>query len=76
MRVTINNQPSIATTSTMLANYQVHTRVQTYPNIHLVMDFKQGCTGTHPALAAAAKKTLELRGDDGIGWCKAGEINF
>jgi alpha-L-fucosidase 2 len=29
-----------------------------------------------PALAAAAKKTLELRGDDGTGWSKAWKINF
>ncbi len=29
-----------------------------------------------PALAAAAKKTLEQRGDDGTGWSKAWKINF
>lgn len=29
-----------------------------------------------PQLAAAAKKTLELRGDDGTGWSKAWKINF
>ncbi|MEO7099390.1 MAG: glycoside hydrolase family 95 protein [Luteolibacter sp.] len=29
-----------------------------------------------PELAAAAKKTLELRGDDGTGWSKAWKINF
>ncbi len=29
-----------------------------------------------PALAAAAIKTLELRGDDGTGWSKAWKINF
>lgn len=29
-----------------------------------------------PALAAAARKTLELRGDDGTGWSKAWKINF
>jgi len=29
-----------------------------------------------PALAAAAKKTLELRGDGGTGWSKASKINF
>jgi alpha-L-fucosidase 2 len=29
-----------------------------------------------PKLAAAAKKTLELRGDDGTGWSKAWKINF
>ncbi|HEY0946632.1 MAG TPA: glycoside hydrolase family 95 protein [Opitutaceae bacterium] len=29
-----------------------------------------------PELAAAARKTLELRGDDGTGWAKAWKINF
>ncbi|MEO8617293.1 MAG: glycoside hydrolase family 95-like protein, partial [Luteolibacter sp.] len=29
-----------------------------------------------PKLAAAAKKTLEQRGDDGTGWSKAWKINF
>jgi alpha-L-fucosidase 2 len=29
-----------------------------------------------PALASAARKTLELRGDDGTGWSKAWKINF
>ncbi|MEO7933715.1 MAG: glycoside hydrolase family 95 protein [Chthoniobacterales bacterium] len=29
-----------------------------------------------PELAAAAKKTLELRGDEGTGWSKAWKINF
>lgn len=29
-----------------------------------------------PAFAAAAKKTLELRGDGGTGWSKAWKINF
>lgn len=29
-----------------------------------------------PLLAAAAKKTLEIRGDDGTGWSKAWKINF
>ena len=29
-----------------------------------------------PALAAAARKTLELRGDEGTGWSKAWKINF
>jgi len=29
-----------------------------------------------PAFAAAAKKTLEIRGDDGTGWSKAWKINF
>jgi alpha-L-fucosidase 2 len=29
-----------------------------------------------PQLAAAARKTLELRGDDGTGWSKAWKINF
>ena len=29
-----------------------------------------------PAFATAAKKTLELRGDDGTGWSKAWKINF
>jgi alpha-L-fucosidase 2 len=29
-----------------------------------------------PALAKAAKKTLEIRGDDGTGWSKAWKINF
>jgi alpha-L-fucosidase 2 len=31
---------------------------------------------TTPALATAAKKTLELRGDDGTGWSLAWKINF
>lgn len=31
---------------------------------------------TTPALAAAAKKTLELRGDEGTGWSLAWKINF
>ena len=31
---------------------------------------------TTPALAAAAKKTLEIRGDVGTGWSKAWKINF
>lgn len=31
---------------------------------------------TTPDLAAAAKKTLELRGDEGTGWSKAWKINF
>src|SRR5258708_34203349 len=31
---------------------------------------------TTPELAAAAKKTLELRGDDGTGWSLAGEGNM
>jgi len=31
---------------------------------------------TTPELAAAAKKTLELRGDDGTGWSLAWKINF
>jgi alpha-L-fucosidase 2 len=31
---------------------------------------------TTPALAQAAKKTLELRGDDGTGWSLAWKINF
>ncbi|WP_420151498.1 glycosyl hydrolase family 95 catalytic domain-containing protein [Spirosoma sp.] len=31
---------------------------------------------TTPDLAAAARKTLELRGDDGTGWSKAWKINF
>lgn len=31
---------------------------------------------TTPGLAAAAKKTLELRGDDGTGWSLAWKINF
>jgi len=31
---------------------------------------------TTPALAAAAKRTLELRGDDGTGWSLAWKINF
>jgi alpha-L-fucosidase 2 len=31
---------------------------------------------TTPAFAAAAKKTLELRGDDGTGWSLAWKINF
>jgi alpha-L-fucosidase 2 len=31
---------------------------------------------TTPALAAAAKKTLEIRGDEGTGWSKAWKINF
>jgi len=30
----------------------------------------------NPKLAAAAKKTLELRGDEGTGWSKAWKINF
>ncbi len=29
-----------------------------------------------PAFAAAARKTLEIRGDDGTGWSKAWKINF
>ena len=29
-----------------------------------------------PALAAAARKTLDLRGDGGTGWSKAWKINF
>lgn len=29
-----------------------------------------------PAFAAAAKKTLEIRGDEGTGWSKAWKINF
>ncbi len=29
-----------------------------------------------PALAAAAKRTLELRGDGGTGWSKAWKVNF
>lgn len=29
-----------------------------------------------PALAAAARKTLEIRGDEGTGWSKAWKINF
>ena len=29
-----------------------------------------------PEFAAAAKKTLEMRGDDGTGWSKAWKINF
>jgi alpha-L-fucosidase 2 len=29
-----------------------------------------------PAFAAAAKKTLEMRGDEGTGWSKAWKINF
>ncbi|MGZ5221239.1 MAG: glycoside hydrolase family 95 protein, partial [Chitinophagaceae bacterium] len=29
-----------------------------------------------PGFAAAAKKTLEIRGDDGTGWSKAWKINF
>ncbi|MBD1393269.1 glycoside hydrolase family 95 protein [Mucilaginibacter glaciei] len=29
-----------------------------------------------PALATAAKKTLEMRGDEGTGWSKAWKINF
>lgn len=29
-----------------------------------------------PELAAAARKTLEIRGDDGTGWSKAWKINF
>ena len=29
-----------------------------------------------PEFAAAAKKTLEIRGDDGTGWSKAWKINF
>lgn len=31
---------------------------------------------TTPDLAAAARKTLELRGDEGTGWSKAWKINF
>jgi alpha-L-fucosidase 2 len=31
---------------------------------------------TTPAFAAAAKKTLEIRGDEGTGWSKAWKINF
>nr|WP_294942782.1 glycoside hydrolase family 95 protein [uncultured Mucilaginibacter sp.] len=31
---------------------------------------------TTPDLAAAAKKTLEIRGDEGTGWSKAWKINF
>ncbi len=31
---------------------------------------------TTPELAAAAKKSLELRGDEGTGWSKAWKINF
>lgn len=31
---------------------------------------------TTPVLAAAAKKTLEIRGDEGTGWSKAWKINF
>lgn len=31
---------------------------------------------TTPELAAAARKTLELRGDEGTGWSKAWKINF
>jgi len=31
---------------------------------------------TTPELAAAAQKTLELRGDEGTGWSKAWKINF
>jgi alpha-L-fucosidase 2 len=31
---------------------------------------------TTPGLAKAAKKTLEIRGDDGTGWSKAWKINF
>lgn len=31
---------------------------------------------TTPALAAAARRTLELRGDGGTGWSKAWKINF
>ncbi|MGE5519261.1 MAG: glycosyl hydrolase family 95 catalytic domain-containing protein, partial [Candidatus Dadabacteria bacterium] len=31
---------------------------------------------TTPELAAAAKKTLEIRGDEGTGWSKAWKINF
>jgi alpha-L-fucosidase 2 len=31
---------------------------------------------TTPDLAAAARKTLEIRGDDGTGWSKAWKINF
>lgn len=33
-------------------------------------------TGTTPDLAAAAKRSLELRGDAGTGWSKAWKINF
>ncbi|AMR34663.1 alpha-L-fucosidase [Mucilaginibacter sp. PAMC 26640] len=32
--------------------------------------------GTTPDLAAAARKTLEIRGDEGTGWSKAWKINF
>jgi alpha-L-fucosidase 2 len=31
---------------------------------------------TTPAFAAAARKTLEIRGDEGTGWSKAWKINF
>jgi alpha-L-fucosidase 2 len=31
---------------------------------------------TTPELAAAARKTLEIRGDEGTGWSKAWKINF
>jgi alpha-L-fucosidase 2 len=31
---------------------------------------------TKPELAAAAKRTLEIRGDEGTGWSKAWKINF
>ncbi|HEY5368582.1 MAG TPA: glycoside hydrolase family 95 protein, partial [Hanamia sp.] len=31
---------------------------------------------TTPELASAAKKTLEIRGDEGTGWSKAWKINF
>lgn len=31
---------------------------------------------TTPAFAAAAKKTLDIRGDEGTGWSKAWKINF
>jgi alpha-L-fucosidase 2 len=31
---------------------------------------------TTPTFAAAAKKTLEIRGDEGTGWSKAWKINF
>ncbi|HTL07532.1 MAG TPA: glycoside hydrolase family 95 protein [Chitinophagaceae bacterium] len=37
---------------------------------------RQIAPGTTPALAAAAKKTLELRGDAGTGWSLAWKINF
>ena len=34
------------------------------------------CPVSTPDFAAAAKKTLEIRGDDGTGWSKAWKINF